>query len=488
MLKHFITVCVILLFANAIRAQDIAATMRDNYFLYYGENPAEKIKQNLFCTAIAGRNEVYTGQPIIVTYKLYSAVQSFSEIGNMPSFNGFSVYQVKKLVRQTVEKVNGRYYNCYTIRQVQLYPNEPGTFVLDPAVIKNTVTFMKTDINYQQKPPLPNGYLPGDELPGFEKLNYEYTCKSDQLVIRVLPLPEKGRSNGFSGAVGKFNIEVAASGKVAEKNGILKLVYTLTGAGNFKMINALPVTGNTNFEVFEPVIREALDDTLSPFTGSKIFEYNFSPLREGSLVIPPVSFSYFNAGDQSFHNISTDSVRVQVNPKKEDMLLPVTTSENAATKNTFSFFYLFAAIAVVFLMLFLWYYLKRKKRTQQKKQWLQNENSNAEATEWLPFQQTAQLVHEPVTSHFFEVLKKELDMAVARLLLLPPETGTTTLYETMLQQNCTVSEAYHQLSGELNRLVYARETPGDAAVSYYNRATVIVNSLRGCLKMRLFFI
>ena len=42
-----------------------------------------------------------------------------------------------------IEKYNGRMYNVYTLRKVQLYPLQAGTVAIDPLVAKNKVTFYK---------------------------------------------------------------------------------------------------------------------------------------------------------------------------------------------------------------------------------------------------------------------------------------------------------------------------------------------------------
>lgn len=119
----------------------------DDYILKKGENVHDKVQKNLFIKLDVSKASCYIGEPIIASYKLYTRLRSESVITNAPSFNGFSVseLEVNDVNSASVEKYNGRDYNVYTLRKVQLYPLQPGTFTLDPVVADNKVTFIKSE-------------------------------------------------------------------------------------------------------------------------------------------------------------------------------------------------------------------------------------------------------------------------------------------------------------------------------------------------------
>lgn len=475
--RGFVTAFV-LLCCMRVPAQDLGARMRDNLFLYYGENASEKIRNNLVCTAKLNRNRVYKGEPAVVTYKLYSALQSFSVVEKMPPFNGFSVYEIKAPHDPIAAQLNGRWYNAYNIRILQLYPGEPGTFTLEPAVIKNTVTFQQSaETARQNNPALPDGYVPEDEIPGYTKMQYEYRSFSDKPVIEVLPLPEQGRPNSFSGAVGKFNIAAVCRETDVEQNSAVKVVYTISGSGNFKAINELPVARPAAFETFDPVIKEELNELVAPFAGKKTFEYTFSPLQQGKAVIPAVEFSYFDPSTASYYTIKTDSIRLNVIPaRKRDT--PVRDEKMLNDLNTPSqHLFLYMVIGgLLFLAGVILYFKQRKNKPVAAVQ-----EETVDEDFWKPeprlFEQSERMVNNAESTAFYPVLYKELHLAMMRLLGLPSGT-TSTVYETIKGRNETLATEYQALVQELNNIIYAYIAPENKPATYLQRAKHIAEGLK----------
>ena len=106
----------------------------DDYILKPGENVAEKTAKNLFLKLDVNKKSCYVGEPVVATYKLYTRLPSETTITDAPSFNGFSVNDLDVNNNATQEKYNGRMYNVYTIRKVELYPLQPGNITLDPSL------------------------------------------------------------------------------------------------------------------------------------------------------------------------------------------------------------------------------------------------------------------------------------------------------------------------------------------------------------------
>ncbi|MHC5879431.1 hypothetical protein ACYT69_10950, partial [Streptococcus pyogenes] len=63
----------------------------NDYLLKPGEDAVEKIKKNIFIKMEADKSESYVGQPVVVSFKLYTRLRSETNITSAPSFNGFSV-------------------------------------------------------------------------------------------------------------------------------------------------------------------------------------------------------------------------------------------------------------------------------------------------------------------------------------------------------------------------------------------------------------
>lgn len=91
-----------------------------NLFLHPSEDPYKKIKENLFIKVQVNKQTCYTGEPVLATFKLYSSLQSKSDIVKNPGFYGFSVFDMLNLSDKevTTEKVNGKLFDVHTIRKV----------------------------------------------------------------------------------------------------------------------------------------------------------------------------------------------------------------------------------------------------------------------------------------------------------------------------------------------------------------------------------
>ena len=120
-----------------------------NYFLRPGEDPYKKIKENLFLKVQVDKKTCYAGEPVLATFKLYSCLESKSDIVKNPGFYGFSVFDMINLSDKEVlaEKINGKLFDVHTIRKVQLFPLQAGVFSIDPMEIRNRVEFSRTAVS-----------------------------------------------------------------------------------------------------------------------------------------------------------------------------------------------------------------------------------------------------------------------------------------------------------------------------------------------------
>ena len=454
--------------------------MRDNLFLYQGENAEEKIKKNLVCLALASKSQVYTGEPFVVTYKLCSGLQSYSLVENMPPFNGFSVYEIKNNETPKPESIGGNTYNCYPIRTLQLYPLEAGSFTLEPATIKNTITFLQTTSAEKGSGVLPEGYTSGsDHIPGLTKTEHEYRCMSGQPSITVLPLPENGKPAGFSGAVGRFTLSVSSNGSATKKNGTWKLTYTLSGSGNFKMINELPVTAPPGFELFEPVIREEIDERQVPFSGKKIFEYTLSPTVEGPATMNDVSFSCFNPATRQYYTLTANGMPVQVEPAAPVAAALPPEEEPVTQSGSPNKLLLYAIPAAVFIIALVLYRFTPKKIKQETADVPEPEEEDIFAEPEPGFEQSKRLCAANNTNQFFITLNRELHRVVTHRAALPEHTPVNDVYQWLQNNKPAIALPYRELTQQLGAVVYAYATPVHEPAIYLHKAEELANAIKG---------
>src|SRR4051812_26674480 len=72
----------------------LEGTEEEMPLLHPAENPDDIIHKNIFVKATASKNTVYVGEPLLVNYKLYTAINNQARVSKQPSFNGCSVMEL----------------------------------------------------------------------------------------------------------------------------------------------------------------------------------------------------------------------------------------------------------------------------------------------------------------------------------------------------------------------------------------------------------
>lgn len=287
----------------------------DDYILKKGENVAEKVKKNIFIRIETSKKNCYVGEPLVATYKLYTRLKSESNVIKTPSFNGFSVSELEMPdnLQLRTEKYNGREYNVYTLRKVQLYPLQSGNPGLEPVEVKNNITFLKAEYAgkggdfYDRLRNFAN-----ENAPGNATVQQAVTVTCDTLKILVKPLPDAGKPASFKGAVGDFKIAATLEKNKITTDDAGSLKVIISGSGNFPLVNAPAVPWPAGLEGFESKAAGNLDKFSVPLKGDKVFVYPFTVANAGDLTIPAIEFSYFDISTQSYKIISTQPLTVHV--------------------------------------------------------------------------------------------------------------------------------------------------------------------------------
>ena len=294
-----------------------AAPRFDDYILKKGENIADKVKKNLFVKLDVNKTSCFVGQPIVASYKLYTRLRSESTITDAPSFNGFSVSDLDLNENNSsgIEKYNGRDYNVYTLRKVQLYPLQPGTITLDPVVADNKITFIKAayangqkdDMYYNMLQNFADATSPQDAV-----IEQHVTLQSKPVTITVKPLPEENKPADFKGSVGNFTIQSSLQKDNITTDDAGNLKIEIDGEGNIQLINAPKINWPEGIDGYEAKITDGIDKFSVPMKGSKIFTYPFTVSNAGSYTIPPVSFSYFDPASATYKTVLTQPLVIHV--------------------------------------------------------------------------------------------------------------------------------------------------------------------------------
>lgn len=289
-----------------------------------GEQAVNKIRNNLFVRLDVDRTAVMVGEPIVATYKLYTRLRSESRVTERPSFNGFSVYDMVNpdQMEATKEQFQGREYNVYLLRKVQLYPLQAGTFELESLEVTNDIRFISASA-------LDGGYVPSELLRelalGLNKsggiVTESVALKNPPVSVVVKALPPAEDSSA-SGAVGHFTIRSFIDAPEVHKGDVVNLEVQVAGRGNFPMIPVPKVNWPSGIDVFEANSTDQVNKFVAPLSGSKLFSIPFTVNKEGPLDIPPVEFVYYDVDARKYVNAKSEPLSIQILAARPSAIKP----------------------------------------------------------------------------------------------------------------------------------------------------------------------
>jgi len=277
---------------------------------------------NIYLVADISKTNPYINEPITVVYKLYFSfnigITNWREL-DKPKYNDFwsQNIDIKQLVGEE-GMFKGEKYRFVVLRKTVLYPQKSGKLVIEP---------LSLDIDVQ---------LPTNRRDMFGRVvvtNGNKRVSAGAKTITVKALPEAGKPEDFSGAVGKFDFKVTPS-KTNLKNGeSLDLVVSVTGSGNMKLFTLpKPVVPNS-LEMYDAVHGEKVNTALSGMSGKISDSYTIIPQFKGNYPIKPMQFSYFDLASRKYKTITSPEIMINVldGPSANDQA--VTTTPGVA-KNT----------------------------------------------------------------------------------------------------------------------------------------------------------
>jgi hypothetical protein len=255
--------------------------------------------QDLFVSLLLNRKEVYLGESVTASLKLYTRVNlsGINEI-KYPSFDKFLKTDIETppLTSLKEETVSGRRYGTGIIQQFLLYPQISGELTLDPVQLTLLV---------QQRAGQSDPFF-GDFFAQYQTI--QKAVASQPVKIRVKPLPGTRPAN-FSGIVGKIDLKASVDKDSVNVNDPVTLKITVTGSGNLKMAGAPILTLSPDIEVFDPKITDDIRNNSTGSSGAKTFEYLLIPRHYGDFSIPAVTYSFFNTSSGRYETLSTREFR-----------------------------------------------------------------------------------------------------------------------------------------------------------------------------------
>ncbi len=255
---------------------------------------------DVFLQAKLGATSAYSGQPVRLDVTLYSAapVNNFTWT-DVPSLPGLWTEDLPVDPNQDrrIVTMNGRQYNAYPVARKLVVPTGAGALTIEPFSAQVQVRRASRD---------PFGSF--FSLGGYVAI----VRRTAAMKLDVKPLPEVGRPEHFSGAVGSFRMKATADRTAVELGEAVAVKVTINGDGSLQSTEAPRFSAPPDVKIYEPKI---LDDAMTGadhLGARKTWEWVVVPLAPGAVKIPALTFDYFDPASSSYRQLRSDLPELSV--------------------------------------------------------------------------------------------------------------------------------------------------------------------------------
>jgi hypothetical protein len=237
------------------------------------------------------KTEVYEGEQITANWYIYTRanMESLDRV-KFPDLKGFwkEIIEEVPALQFSEELVNGIRYRKAILASHALFPIKAGNAAIDEFKIKARVR-MPTQFGWGQ--------------------SQEFTKASKRVVIKVLPLPNEGRTKSFSGAVGNYRISLKTEGNTFPAHQPFSIKIRYEGIGNAKLIDLPVINWPQGLEIYDTKSESKFFKEGQSF---KEFEVLAIPRKEGDMIIPPLDLTYFDPQQKKYISDSTSELKLQI--------------------------------------------------------------------------------------------------------------------------------------------------------------------------------
>jgi len=451
---------------------------------------------DLFLKLILNRNEVYLGEHIIASVKLYTRIDlaGLNEV-KFPAFNGFlkETLETPQLSSLQRENINGTIYGTGVVQQFLLYPQVTGQITIEPVEITALI---------QQKTGQTDPFF-GDLFASYQ--NVPKVIASQPVKITIKPLPGT-KPDDFSGIVGSIKIDASLNKDSVNVNDALNFRITVTGTGNLKLAGSPVVKLSPDIEIYDPKISDNVRNSSNGSTGQKTFEYVLIPRHYGDFTVPSVSYSFFNTESRQYERLSTrefhfharkgadqgSAVTVYGGVSKEDVkylgkdirflkTVPgnLKKSDNIiVTKRSFLSLYGFV------LLIFLIILFIRREQIRRNSDLSLVRNRRAAKIAGKRLQEASKCLHSGVTDRFYEEILKAIWGYLSDKLNIPVSELTRNNAFESLKEKGIDDEQINKISIILDKCEFARFAPSSSdseASDIYSGAMHFIRSVENLI-------
>ena len=251
--------------------------------------------------ALISKGSPFLNEPITVVYKLYYKAPiniSDARETETPKFKDFWSQTIKiPQLKVQREVYKGKNYNVVEWRKVVLYPQRVGELEISPLSLNLVLD------------------VPTDKRDFFGNVIYDQTSQlisTGMRRINVKNLPNQGKPDSFTGAVGEFEFDVILNKNSLRATESFQAELKVKGSGNLKLFDLPNILVPNSMELFEPEREELINTNLSGMSGSISKLFTIIPRFQGNFPIEEVEFSYFNPETEKYKILKSPRLTIDV--------------------------------------------------------------------------------------------------------------------------------------------------------------------------------
>lgn len=443
---------------------------------------------DLFMRATLNKTKVYEQEAVLLTYKVYSAVNLTNLSFPTPELKGFNIQEVELPQEKQfeLEHYNGRNYNTIVWRQFVLFPQESGKLQI-PSLDFEAVVAVQNRRSMDPFEMMFNGFA------GYVDVKKMLKTKPLELEVEKLPF---GKPADFSGGVGNFSISSTISDTNLKTNSEFTLKVTVKGAGNMRLLGNPQLELPVEFESYDPVIDNKFRLSANGFKGEKVYEYLITPKASGTYTIPAVHMSYFDTSTNTYKTVETKPFTVNVKKSDAPLATTVVTSpvnkekgkllasdirhikygNNETQENERLFassLYLLLYIAPLLLVLLFLVIYRKKVAENANTSLVRTKKANKVATKRLKAAK-ALMKENNVNAFYDEILKAMWGYTSDKLSIPMSQLSKENIASTLLERNVP-QELITEFQNLLSEGEFARYAPGDKGATMEKVYTMSIN-------------
>ena len=276
-----------------------------------GPSEGKSVKDIAFIT-VSEIGDHFPGEIVPITLKAYFSRNYRVDLNSLPTLKGDGVLmpQLASKPEQVQESVGGQAFHVL-IWKTSLSGIKTGThpiqFSLDATVL----------IPQERRSRSPFSSFGGSMFDDsvFDSFfgnvqRKPITAISPELQFNVKALPEKGKPQNFTGAIGNFTMDVGAPPRRVEVGEPITLSMTISGEGNFNRVEAPIFPETSSWKTYSPTSDYGADS--DNYRGKKSFEQAIVVKQQGVTAIPSLSFSYFDPAKKEYVTLESEPIPLEL--------------------------------------------------------------------------------------------------------------------------------------------------------------------------------